>query len=248
DNDEALKIERNAFNSVDNAPEEESGFHKVTLWICEHTSPCAANIHQLREDIAGGMDPDEARARGLIRTVIAFLPLEQPDDLVIEAEPATPFAPAAEPAPLGKGKLGPDPTVTEAKPEPPMQTSRPKDPPKPAGTTGKAESAGQRQQRQQPEQVQTGKQAPSGPLEGKQDYGVFDSRGNQITDIDSIEGDTLWEEKSAVNATNPNEWVKENITDKFEAYMKARDRLPGEYKNAKIGFRFTKIPTLEFFG
>ncbi len=88
------------------------------------------------------MDPDEARALGLIRTAIAFLPVGQPDDLVIKEEPATPFAPTTEPAQLGEGNVGRDPTATEAKPEPPMQTSRPKDPSKPTGTPGKAKSVG----------------------------------------------------------------------------------------------------------
>jgi hypothetical protein len=78
----------------------------------------------------------------------------------------------------------------------------------------------------------------SGPLDGKRDENVYDSSGNLITDIDSIEGDTLWEEKSAVSATDIPAWVAEHITEKFEAYLRARAQLPPFYVNAAIGFRF----------
>jgi hypothetical protein len=84
--------------------------------------------------------------------------------------------------------------------------------------------------------------AGHGPLEGTHEHPVTDAKGDLITDIDLIENDTLWEKKSAVNAGDVTEWVKENVTAKFEAYLKARDRLPAYYRNAKIGFIFEEIP------
>jgi hypothetical protein len=84
--------------------------------------------------------------------------------------------------------------------------------------------------------------AGRGPLEGAHEHPVYDSKGDLITDIDLIENDTLWEKKSAMNAQDVSEWVKENVTEKFEAYLKARERLPAHYRNAKIGFIFESTP------
>jgi hypothetical protein len=86
-----------------------------------------------------------------------------------------------------------------------------------------------------------------GPLEGAREHPVTDAKGDLITDIDLIEDDKLWEKKSAMNAGDVKEWVKTHITEKFEAYLKARDRLPAHYKNAKIGFIFEGAPKEELW-
>ncbi len=86
-----------------------------------------------------------------------------------------------------------------------------------------------------------------GSLEGKSDFDVYDpATKNRITDIDRVEGNILWEEKSAVNAINRHtgldtthtEWIPKNVTKKFDSYLKARQHMPG-YEKAEIGFRFT---------
>jgi hypothetical protein len=52
------------------------------------------------------------------------------------------------------------------------------------------------------------------------------STGNLITDIDLVENGVLWEEKSAVFATDIARWVSKHIIGKFHSYMRARQQLP----------------------
>ena len=81
----------------------------------------------------------------------------------------------------------------------------------------------------------------AGPLEGRTNVLVDDRRtGKRITDIDKIEDDTLWEEKSAVSAPDINAWVDLHITQKCKAYVEARKHPPlfPYYENAPIGFEF----------
>ena len=81
-----------------------------------------------------------------------------------------------------------------------------------------------------------------GPLEGARAVEVRDpATGNLITDIDAIEQGVLWEEKSAVFATDVAKWVGKHITGKFRSYMTARGHLP-DYRDAPIGFRFPGKP------
>lgn len=81
-----------------------------------------------------------------------------------------------------------------------------------------------------------------GPLEGARGVEVRDpATGNLITDIDAVEYGVLWEEKSAVFATDVAKWVRKHITGKFHSYLKARQQLPG-YQHAPIGFRFPGKP------
>ncbi|TML21063.1 MAG: hypothetical protein E6G35_17990 [Actinobacteria bacterium] len=82
---------------------------------------------------------------------------------------------------------------------------------------------------------------PTGSLEGERDFVVDDPNvpGRTITDIDHIEGNTLWEEKSATRAGNIQDWVNKHIIRKFNSYLDARQYLPAFYHNARIGFRFT---------
>jgi hypothetical protein len=80
-----------------------------------------------------------------------------------------------------------------------------------------------------------------GPLEGAKDEKVYDAKGDTITDIDLIEDDRLWEKKSAENAGDVKDWVQRHVTEKLQAYLNARDRLPAYYKSAKIGFIFERI-------
>ena len=86
----------------------------------------------------------------------------------------------------------------------------------------------------------------SGPLEGAREYGVYDKNGDLITDIDHIENNILWEEKTAVNAPDIAKWVDVNITQKFDAYLRARLRIDPWYANASIGFRFLYPLTIGF--
>jgi hypothetical protein len=92
--------------------------------------------------------------------------------------------------------------------------------------------------------ARTAKQAP---LQGKTNYQVTDPKdpGKTITDIDRIDGNTLWEEKSATDAKNrltgadeTPQWIQKNITDKFQRYLDARKVMPG-FGDADIGFHFT---------
>ncbi len=87
-----------------------------------------------------------------------------------------------------------------------------------------------------------------GRLEGERDYKVRDpaNPGREITDIDHIEGNTLWEDKSAVNGIDQrsgvdrtSEWIARHITTKFTRILEARQYLPG-YEQAQIGFHFTR--------
>jgi len=80
-------------------------------------------------------------------------------------------------------------------------------------------------------------------LEGETNLDVFDPySGHTITDIDLINGGTLWEEKSAWWAQDDNAWVAKNIYGKFESYLEARRYLPARYANAPIGFAFEQAP------
>jgi hypothetical protein len=117
------------------------------------------------------------------------------------------------------------------------------EPPKPSGEKPVAEAEG------------TAKAEPSspppapetGPLEGEKSFDVYRRNGQKITDIDSIEGNVLWEEKSAVNAGDVKAWIRDEITRKVELYLEARQRLPPFYRNAKIGFRFSRVPKEAFW-
>jgi hypothetical protein len=86
-----------------------------------------------------------------------------------------------------------------------------------------------------------------GPLEGKTNFLVTEpaNPGRTITDIDRIEGNILWEEKTAIDAKNrvtgrdeTVRWVYENITRKFGRLLEARRYLPTYYAQAEIGFHF----------
>jgi hypothetical protein len=92
-----------------------------------------------------------------------------------------------------------------------------------------------------------------GPLEDKTNFLVTEpaNPGRNVTDIDRIEGNTLWEEKTAVNArhriTGADEtarWIYENITRKFGRLLEARRYLPRYYEHAEIGFHF-KTPGVD---
>ena len=92
-----------------------------------------------------------------------------------------------------------------------------------------------------------------GPLEGKTNFLVTEPAdpGRSVTDIDRIEGNTLWEEKTAVEARNritgadeTARWVYENVTRKFARLLEARGYLPRYYEHAEIGFHF-KTPGAE---
>jgi hypothetical protein len=78
-------------------------------------------------------------------------------------------------------------------------------------------------------------------LEGRSTV-VHDRRtGDAITDIDLVQGNTLWELKSATWAIDPRLWATKHITDKFEAYLRARPHIP-YYEHAAIGVRFDIKP------
>ncbi|GAA3710162.1 hypothetical protein GCM10022224_089580 [Nonomuraea antimicrobica] len=79
-------------------------------------------------------------------------------------------------------------------------------------------------------------------LEGQREVKVKDpTTGKEITDIDHIKDDILWEEKSAVYAINVDKWVKKQIYGKFDKYMEARKHLK-DYEDAPMGFRFDEPP------
>ncbi|SMC98191.1 hypothetical protein [Kibdelosporangium aridum] len=59
-----------------------------------------------------------------------------------------------------------------------------------------------------------------------------------ITDIDRPESGVLWEEKSAVNATDVDKWVNKQVIKKTEAYIAARQHIAGR-ENAPVGIDFT---------
>jgi hypothetical protein len=95
-------------------------------------------------------------------------------------------------------------------------------------------------------------------LEGSFGVPVFGADGKQITDIDEIRDDILWEIKDVYSVRalpdpdNPKAidiatWVAAEIRGKLDAYLEARRRPPlaREYANAPIGFKFTspvKLP------
>jgi hypothetical protein len=95
-------------------------------------------------------------------------------------------------------------------------------------------------------------------LEGSFGVPVFRADGKQITDIDEIRDDILWEIKDVYSVRalpDPNNpkaidiatWVAAEIRGKLDAYLEARSRPPlaREYANAPIGFKFTspvKLP------
>ncbi|HUB69610.1 MAG TPA: RHS repeat-associated core domain-containing protein [Acidimicrobiales bacterium] len=90
-------------------------------------------------------------------------------------------------------------------------------------------------------EMDVGPSAPEGgSLDGATNYQVNDPAdpGRTITDIDRIEDGTLWEEKSATNAPDPEQWIQKQVVNKFYSYLDARQYLPG-YENAPIGFDFT---------
>lgn len=57
--------------------------------------------------------------------------------------------------------------------------------------------------------------------------------------MDLVEDGVLWEEKSAIDATNIDDWVNDEIYGKFTKYMNMRARLP-HYENAPIGWEFSR--------
>lgn len=92
-----------------------------------------------------------------------------------------------------------------------------------------------------------------GPLEGKTNFLVTEpaNPGRSVTDIDRIEGRTLWEEKTAIDAKNritgadeTARWIYENITRKFARLLESRSYLPRHYEHAEIGFHF-KTPGVD---
>ena len=87
-----------------------------------------------------------------------------------------------------------------------------------------------------------------GALEGRRNHQVNDPNdpGHTIADIDRIEDDTLWEEKTATDAINRRSgadetprWIARHIAGKFSEYPEAMQHLPG-YERAAIGFDFTR--------
>lgn len=82
------------------------------------------------------------------------------------------------------------------------------------------------------------------PVEGDTNY-VVDNPSDlsqTITDIDRVEGGTLWEEKTATGQdprTNIPNWVTKNVTGKLNSYLTARQYMPG-YENAPLGMDFTQ--------
>ncbi|MER7948087.1 chemotaxis protein [Streptomyces sp. NPDC096079] len=81
----------------------------------------------------------------------------------------------------------------------------------------------------------------TGCLEGLKDHDVIDPEtGKIITDIDFFEGNTLWEDKHVLGGWDDEVWIKKQIEGKVEKYLKARQHLPEFYRDAEIGFRFTR--------
>ena len=82
------------------------------------------------------------------------------------------------------------------------------------------------------------------PVEGDTNYVVDnpDDLSDTVTDIDRVEGGTLWEEKTATGQ-NPNmdtpSWVQKNVVGKLNSYTRARQYLTG-YENAPLGLDFTQ--------
>jgi len=78
-------------------------------------------------------------------------------------------------------------------------------------------------------------------LEGRPTVVHDAGTGDAITDIDLVQGNVLWELKSATWAADPTAWAKKHIIDKFEAYLRARANIP-YYERAEIGVRFSATP------
>ena len=78
-------------------------------------------------------------------------------------------------------------------------------------------------------------------LEGQREVVVKDPAdpGRTITDIDHVDDGVLWEEKSATWAGDEQKWVDKQVTQKLNAYLDAREHMPG-YEDAPIGVRFTE--------
>ncbi|MFB7274655.1 DUF6531 domain-containing protein, partial [Streptomyces sp. NPDC056244] len=81
------------------------------------------------------------------------------------------------------------------------------------------------------------------PVEGDTNYQVDNPNdlSDTITDIDRIEDGVLWEEKSATGShpnMNYQRWIEKNVDGKLDAYVRARQYMPG-YTNAPIGMSFT---------
>jgi hypothetical protein len=121
----ALKAENDRIQEIEHAPEEESTFHKLfggESFICKHTV-CGSIMDQYHADIARGMSPDDAKARGIL---FGVLPLALPsksgpgDLIIIEGTPRLP-APVipAEPPVVAKPPV-------QSPPAPATPTSAPK--------------------------------------------------------------------------------------------------------------------------
>lgn len=82
------------------------------------------------------------------------------------------------------------------------------------------------------------------PQDGDREYIVDDPAvpGRTITDVDHIDGGTLWEEKTATGQDprmDTNSWISKNILRKLDSYVQARPYLTG-YEDAPLGIDFTK--------
>ncbi|MEU9445778.1 putative T7SS-secreted protein, partial [Streptomyces sp. NPDC048304] len=82
------------------------------------------------------------------------------------------------------------------------------------------------------------------PVEGDTNYQVDNPNdlSDTITDIDRIEDGVLWEEKTATGAhpnMNYEKWIAKNVNGKLDAYLRARQYMPG-YTDAPIGMSFTE--------
>jgi uncharacterized protein YukE len=82
------------------------------------------------------------------------------------------------------------------------------------------------------------------PQDGDSNYVVHNPAdpSDTITDIDRVDGGTLWEEKTATGqhpGMNIQNWVQKNVHGKLDSYVRARQYLPG-YENAPLGLDFTQ--------
>jgi hypothetical protein len=82
------------------------------------------------------------------------------------------------------------------------------------------------------------------PREGDTNYVVDNPNdwSDTITDIDRIEDGTLWEEKTATGSDprfNAQKWIAKHIFKKLDAYVRARQHMPG-FEDAPIGLSFTE--------
>ena len=87
DNAEARQIYNRAYDHALDTPAGKSWFDDVIGFVCKYTNPCHDTMEQFRKDRAGGMSVEDARARGLFRTVLFGMEMTigpgQPDDLQI---------------------------------------------------------------------------------------------------------------------------------------------------------------------